>query len=88
MSKEILFGENARKKLMDGVNLVADVVSVTLGPSGRTVMLSNNVITKDGISCAKNVDSPDPFINQGVYRQQFRLRQKLMKLPETARREL
>lgn len=66
MSKEILFGENARKKLMDGVNLVADVVSVTLGPSGRTVMLSNNVITKDGISCAKNVDSPDPFINQGV----------------------
>ena len=49
MSKEILFDENARKKLMDGVNLVADVVSVTLGPSGRTVMLSNNVITKDGI---------------------------------------
>ena len=66
MSKDIIFNELARQKLMDGVNLVADVVSVTLGPSGRTVMLSNKVITKDGISCAKDVDSPDPFINQGV----------------------
>ena len=66
MSKDIIFNEQARQKLMDGVNLVADVVSVTLGPSGRTVMLSNKVITKDGISCAKDVDSPDPFINQGV----------------------
>lgn len=66
MSKDIIFNEQARQKLMDGVNLVTDVVSVTLGPSGRTVMLSNKVITKDGISCAKDVDSPDPFINQGV----------------------
>lgn len=66
MSKSIIFDEEARKKLMDGVNLVADVVSITLGPSGRNVMLSNKVITKDGISCAKDVDSPDPFINQGV----------------------
>lgn len=66
MSKDIIFNEQARQKLMDGVNLVADVVSVTLGPSGRTVMLSNKVITKDGISCAKDVDSPDPFVNHGV----------------------
>lgn len=66
MSKDIIFNEQARQKLMDGVNLVADVVSITLGPSGRNVMLSNKVITKDGISCAKDVDSPDPFVNQGV----------------------
>ena len=66
MSKSIIFDEEARKKLMDGVNLVTDVVSITLGPSGRNVMLSNKVITKDGISCAKDIDSPDPFINHGV----------------------
>ena len=66
MSKEIIFNDIARQKLMDGINLVADVASVTLGPSGRTVMLSNGVVTKDGISCAKNVESSDPFVNQGV----------------------
>lgn len=66
MSKEILFDENARVKLMSGVNILADAVCSTLGPSGRNVMLSNGVVTKDGVSVAKNIDVEDPFINKGV----------------------
>lgn len=66
MAKEILFDENARVKLMAGVNILADAVCSTLGPSGRNVMLSNGVVTKDGVSVAKNIDVEDPFVNKGV----------------------
>lgn len=66
MSKEILFDENARAKLMAGVNILADAVCSTLGPSGRNVMLSNGVITKDGVSVAKNISMEDPFVDKGV----------------------
>ena len=66
MSKEILFDENARTKLMEGVEVLAKAVGSTLGPSGKNVMLSNGVITKDGISVGRDVSSDDPFINQGI----------------------
>lgn len=66
MSKEILFDENARVKLMAGVNILADAVCSTLGPSGRNVMLSNGVVTKDGVSVAKDISMEDPFVDKGV----------------------
>jgi chaperonin GroEL len=66
MSKEILFDENARVKLMAGVNILADAVCSTLGPSGRNVMLSNGVVTKDGVSVAKDISMDDPFVDKGV----------------------
>lgn len=66
MSKEILFDEKARTKLMEGVEVLAKAVGSTLGPSGKNVMLSNGVITKDGISVGRDVSSDDPFVNQGI----------------------
>lgn len=66
MTKEVLFDDKARGKLMEGVNLVADVVCVTLGPCGRNVMLANSKVTKDGVSCAQDLSVEDPFINHGV----------------------
>lgn len=66
MSKEILFDENARNKLMEGVEILAKAVGTTLGPSGKNVMLSNGVITKDGISVGRDVSSEDPFVDQGI----------------------
>ena len=66
MSKEILFDENARVKLMAGVNILDDAVCSTLGPSGRNVMLSNGVVTKDGVSVAKDISMEDPFVDKGV----------------------
>lgn len=66
MSKEILFDEKARTKLMEGVEVLAKAVGSTLGPSGKNVMLSNGTITKDGISVGRDVSSDDPFVNQGI----------------------
>ena len=66
MTKEVLFDDKAREKLMNGVNLVADVVCVTLGPCGRNVMLTDSKVTKDGVSCARDLSVEDPFINHGV----------------------
>lgn len=66
MSKEILFDEKARVKLMEGVEVLAKAVGSTLGPSGKNVMLSNGTITKDGISVGRDVSSDDPFVNQGI----------------------
>ena len=55
MFKEILFDEKARTKLMEGMEVLAKAVGSTLGPSGRNVMLSNGVITKDGVSVARDI---------------------------------
>ena len=65
MSKEILFDDKARQKLLEGVNIVAKAVCSTLGPSGRNVMLSNSRVTKDGVSVAADIDVSDPFVNKG-----------------------
>ncbi len=70
MSKEIKFGEEARKKLLDGVNQLADTVKVTLGPKGRNVVLDKNfgapLITNDGVTIAKEIELDDPFENMGA----------------------
>ena len=70
MAKEILYGEDARKKLLDGVNKLADTVKVTLGPKGRNVVLDKSfgapLITNDGVTIAKDIELDDPFENMGA----------------------
>ena len=70
MAKEIIYGEDARKKLLDGVNKLADTVKVTLGPKGRNVVLDKNfgapLITNDGVTIAKEIELEDAFENMGA----------------------
>ena len=70
MAKDIKFGEDARKKLLNGVNKLADTVKVTLGPKGRNVVLDKNygapLITNDGVTIAKDIELPDKFENMGA----------------------
>ena len=70
MSKEIKFGEDARKKMLDGVNILADTVKVTLGPKGRNVVLDKNfgapLITNDGVTIAKEIELDDAYENVGA----------------------
>ena len=70
MSKEIRFGEDARKKMLDGVNILADTVKVTLGPKGRNVVLDKNygapLITNDGVTIAKEIELDDAYENIGA----------------------
>ena len=70
MSKEIRFGEDARKSLLNGVNKLADTVKVTLGPKGRNVVLDKQfgspLITNDGVTIAKEIELDDPFENMGA----------------------
>lgn len=70
MAKEILYGEDARKKLLDGVNKLADTVKVTLGPKGRNVVLDKSfgapLITNDGVTIAKDIELENPFENMGA----------------------
>ena len=70
MSKEIRYGEDARKKLLEGVNKLADTVKVTLGPKGRNVVLDKSyggpLITNDGVTIAKEIELDDPFENMGA----------------------
>lgn len=70
MSKEIKFGEDARKKMLDGVNKLADTVKVTLGPKGRNVVLDKSfgapLITNDGVTIAKEIELDDAYENIGA----------------------
>ncbi len=70
MSKEIKFGEDARKKMLNGVNILADTVKATLGPKGRNVVLDKNfgapLITNDGVTIAKEIELEDPYENVGA----------------------
>ena len=70
MAKEIKFGEDARKSLLNGVNKLADTVKVTLGPKGRNVVLDKKfgapLITNDGVTIAKEIELDDPFENMGA----------------------
>ena len=70
MSKEIIYGEDARKALLEGVNKLADTVKVTLGPKGRNVVLDKSfgapLITNDGVTIAKEIELDDPFENMGA----------------------
>ncbi len=70
MAKDIKYGEDARKSLLNGVNKLADTVKVTLGPKGRNVVLDKKfgapLITNDGVTIAKEIELDDPFENMGV----------------------
>ena len=70
MAKEILYGEDARKKMLDGINKLADTVKVTLGPKGRNVVLDKSfgapLITNDGVTIAKEIELEDRFENMGA----------------------
>ncbi len=70
MAKQIIYNEEARQALLRGVNALANVVKVTLGPKGRNVVLDKGfgapTITKDGVSVAKEVELEDKFENAGV----------------------
>ena len=69
-NKEIKFDANARSKLSEGVNILADAVKTTLGPKGRNVVIevpgSAPVLTKDGVTVAKSINLKDKFLNLGV----------------------
>ena len=70
MSKMIVYGEEARKKLQSGIDQLADTVKVTLGPKGRNVVLGKKfgapLVTNDGVTIAKEVELEDPFENMGA----------------------
>ncbi|WP_170161460.1 chaperonin GroEL [Moraxella cuniculi] len=70
MAKDVSFGTNAREKMIDGVNILANAVKVTLGPKGRNVVIDKSfgapTITKDGVSVAKEIELEDKFENMGA----------------------
>ena len=69
-AKQIVYNEDARKKILDGVNALANAVKVTLGPKGRNVVIEKSfgspVITKDGVTVAKEIVLEDKFQNMGA----------------------
>ena len=70
MQKQLMFNEDARRKIQEGINVVANAVKVTLGPKGRNVILDQEYgqphITKDGVSVAKEIELKDRYQNVGV----------------------
>ena len=70
MAKQILFDEDARRKILQGVDKLANAVKITLGPKGRNVVLEKKfgspTITKDGVTVAKEIELEDPFENMGA----------------------
>src|SRR5512140_786203 len=70
MSKQITYGDDSRQAILRGVNRLADAVRVTLGPKGRNVVLDKKfgspLITKDGVTVAKEIDLKDPLENMGA----------------------
>src|SRR5512141_2767870 len=69
-AKQLVFSEDARRKLKNGMNIVANAVSATLGPKGRNVAIDRKfgspTITHDGVSVAKEIELEDPFENMGA----------------------
>ena len=69
-AKDVRFGENVRNRMVDGVNVLANAVKITLGPKGRNVVLERSygapTITKDGVSVAKEIELKDRFENMGA----------------------
>src|SRR5439155_11914056 len=70
MAKQITYGDESRQAILRGVNRLADAVKVTLGPRGRNVVLDKKfgspVITKDGVTVAKEIDLKEPLENMGA----------------------
>lgn len=69
-AKQVLFGDDARTKMVRGINILANAVKVTLGPKGRNVVLERSfggpTVTKDGVSVAKEIELKDKFENMGA----------------------
>jgi len=69
-AKDVQFGENARHKMIEGVNVLADAVKVTLGPKGRNVIINKAYgsphVTKDGVTVAREIELKDPLQNMGA----------------------
>jgi chaperonin GroEL (HSP60 family) len=69
-AKEVQFGDDARSRMVHGVNILANAVKVTLGPKGRNVVLDKAfgapTVTKDGVSVAKEIELEDKFENMGA----------------------
>ena len=69
-AKQIVFGDNGRNKLVEGVNVLADAVKVTLGPKGRNVVIERSFgsphVTKDGVTVAKEIELEDKLANMGA----------------------
>ena len=70
MPKQLLFDDRARLKMQKGVQTLADVVAVTMGPTGRNVIIDksfgNPQVTKDGVTVSKEVELPDPYEHMGA----------------------
>jgi chaperonin GroEL len=70
MAKQLLYTDEARKKLLAGADKLAHAVGITLGPTGRNVILDKSFggpsVTKDGVTVSKEIDLPDPFENMGA----------------------
>jgi chaperonin GroEL len=70
MAKQIKFGDDARQKLLAGVEKLAKTVAITLGPKGRNVVLDKKYggpsVINDGVTIAKEIDLPDPYENMGA----------------------
>ena len=70
MAKQIVTGENSRQAILRGVNILADAVKITLGPRGRNAVIGKKfgapIITKDGVTVAKEIDLQDPLENMGA----------------------
>jgi len=68
--KQLLFSDAARRKMLEGVDILAHAVGTTLGPTGRNVILSKSfggpTVTKDGVTVSKEIELPDPFENMGA----------------------
>ena len=69
-AKQVIFGNDARTQMLEGVNILANAVKVTLGPKGRNVVLDKSygapLITKDGVSVAKEIELEGKFQNMGA----------------------
>src|SRR6201995_2085082 len=70
MAKQIVTGENSRQSILRGVNALADAVKITLGPKGRNALIEKKfgapIITKDGVTVAKEIELKDPLENRGA----------------------
>src|SRR5437764_2372292 len=70
MAKQLLYTDDARKKLLGGAETLARAVGSTLGPTGRNVIIEKSfggpTVTKDGVTVSKEIDLPDPFENMGA----------------------
>ena len=70
MAKQLLYTDNARKKLLAGAEKLSHAVGITLGPTGRNVIIDKSfggpTVTKDGVTVSKEIDLPDPFENMGA----------------------